>query len=103
MKYICKHACIWRGVYVAPDTVIDMTDEEMKEQAGPIGSSFVPLQPGERAKKEKAEERDEAGMTLEDYRQRLTGMNVPFSPTAGIDELRKLLRQHTSTQSRKIK
>lgn len=97
MKYICKHACIYKGVHTLPDTIIDVTAEEA--QKNPIiGCSFAPLEP---AVQQEPDRPDEHGMTKAQYRERLGAFGVQASPTATHDELRKLLEQHLSTKSRK--
>lgn len=97
MKYICKHACIYKGVHTLPDTVIEVGEEEAKKNPI-IGCSFAPLEP---AAKKDEDRPDEHGMTKAQYRERLGSFGVQASPTATHDELRKLLEQHLSTNSRK--
>lgn len=101
MKYICKHACIWRGVYVTPDTVVDMTEDELKDKKPQIDGSFAPLD-ANGTPKEAEDAPDEHKMTKEKYREKLANAGVHPSPTATRDELRKLYEQHFSTQSRKV-
>lgn len=98
MKYICKHACIYKGVHTLPDTVIDV-DEETARKNPIIGCSFVPLKPAAAAPAE--DKPDELDFTMAQYREKLAAYGVQASPTATHDELRKLLNQHLSTKSRK--
>ncbi len=97
MKMICTHPCQFRGVLVPADTVLDISEAELKAN-GQAVSSFRALE-GE-AKKEE-EKPDERGMTAQNYRDRLMAMNVPFHPTDGIDELRKLFDRATDQSARK--
>jgi hypothetical protein len=98
MKYICKHACIWRGVYTTPDTIVDMTDDELKAMKPQIDGSFAPVDASGLPVDDKP---DRYGMTRAQYRERLSGFGVAISPTATSDELHKLLEQHLNTKTRK--
>ena len=103
MKAICTHPCQFRGVLVSADTVLDITEAEAKSAL--VKSSFRLLDPAaaerNKRKAEEAERPDERGMTAQNYRDRLAGMNVPFHPTDTIDELRKLFDRATSQESRR--
>lgn len=97
MKYICKHACIWRGVHVPPDTVVDMTNEELMTKKPQIDGSFAPLDTNGIIVERDAP--DEHGMTKAQYREMLARVGVRPPRTAGRDELRKLYEQYNRQQS----
>lgn len=100
MKAICTHDCQFRGVLVKADTVLEITEEEARTTR--VKSSFRILDGSAPAKDKSAEDKpDERGMTIQNYRDRLTGMNVPFHATDGIDELRKIFDKATSQESRR--
>lgn len=99
MKAICIHDCQFRGVLVKADTVLDISEAEAKLDH--VKSSFRPIDGDAQKKKPSDDERDENGMSVEDYRARLTTLNVPFHPTDGIDELRKLFDRANDMASRK--
>lgn len=96
MKYICKHACIWRGVYVTPDTVVDMTDEELKTRKPQIDGSFAPV--GDNGVPVEEDKPDEHNLTKAQYREMLASRGVHPPRTATIDELRKLYEQYNKQQ-----
>ena len=96
MKYICKHACIWRGVYVTPDTVVDMTEDELKTRKPQIDGSFAPVDAdGVPVEEDKP---DEHNLTKAQYREMLASRGVHPPRTASIDELRKLYEQYNKQQ-----
>ena len=97
MKYICKHACIWRDVYVTPDTVVDMTDEELKTKKPQIDGSFAPL--GENGVPVEKDTPDDHGMTKAQYREMLSRVGVNPPRTASRDDLRKLFEQYNRQQT----
>jgi len=97
MKMICTHPCQFRGVLVQADTVLDISDAEAKANAQ-VESSFRALE-GDAGKSE--DKPDDRGMTAQNYRDRLMAMNLPFHPTDGIDELRKLFDRATDQSARK--
>jgi hypothetical protein len=102
-KCICVYQCQFRGVLVKPDTVLDITDEEMELHAQRIASSFRPLDEKTGAAKADPSIRDEFGMSVDDYRARLDAFKAAYGPTDTIDELRKKLQRITSTEQRKRK
>lgn len=96
MKAICIHDCQFRGVLVKADTILEVTPEEAATE--PCHSSFRPLEGEVRPKEDKP---DKNGMTLQNYRDRLDAMNVPYHPTDDIDALRKIFERATDLSSRK--
>ena len=97
MKYICKHACIWRGVYTTPDTIVDMTDDELKAMKPQIDGSFAQL--GEKGVPVEEDKPDEHNMTKAQYREMLARVGVNPPRTASRDELRKLYEQYNRQQT----
>lgn len=97
MKSICTHDCQFRGILVKADTIIDLTDAEAESAIGK--SSFRPIE-GDRRKKDE-EKPDERGMTLTDYKHALEVRGIPYSPTDGIDALRKLFDRVNDQSARK--
>lgn len=97
MKAICIHDCQFRGVLVKADTVLELTPDEARR--GHVKASFRPLD-GDGPKK--AEEKpDERGMTLSQYKHALDVRGVPYSPTDGIDAVRKLFDRVNDQSARK--
>ncbi len=99
MKYICKHACIYKGVRKVADEIIEVSEQEAKSNPI-IGCSFAPL---EKITATETDEPDEHRMTKAMYREMLGKFGYQASPTATRDELRKMYEQLCTTETRKTK
>lgn len=99
MKCICTHACICRGVHTLPDTVLDLSEDELKQDH--IAASFAKCAADTPAPAEDEDKTDANGMTKAAYRTKLDQLGVPYQPTDSLEDLAKLHKKATSTQSRK--
>lgn len=100
MKYICTFACQFRGVLVRPDTIVEISDEEARTNPM-VKNDFAPYDAEAKAAAVDEDERDQFGMSKQDYRNRLSGLGAVFSPTDSLDQLRKTLERVTSDAPRK--
>ena len=101
MKHICIFPCQFRGVRVRQDTVLDLTDEEAKSDVAK--SSFRPYDAkrGIATGDDGENERDQFGMTKQNYRDKLAPFGAVYGPTDTLDQLRKTYERLTSDQPRK--
>lgn len=100
MKYICTFPCQFRGVRVRQDTVLDISDAEAKSDV--VKSSFRPYDVARGvATGDDENERDQFGMTKQNYRDKLAPFGAVWQPTDTLDQLRKTYERLTSDQSRK--
>lgn len=82
MKYVAKARCQWEGRIFKPGETI-----EMAEPSKEFLSQFAKVP--ETVTETDADTRTVAGLTREDYRRRLDGMEQRYAETATVEELAK--------------
>lgn len=90
----CIHKCLFRGVSVRKDSVLEITDSE--SDMAVVKSSFVPVD----AAPEKVEKPGAGNeLTREQYMQKLDELGVRYKVRGSRDELKSLYEQAVDNSS----